>query len=143
MSTAERRHDDEAPRPHDSATCNDPLCQDPACREAADRSTKVDREALVPRIVAMLESVYDPEIPVNIWELGLIYGIDVSDEGDVTIRMTLTAPNCPVAGSLPIEVEMRVASIPGVRSCRVELTWDPPWTPDRMSETARLMLGLD
>jgi len=143
MSTAENRHQDEASRPHDSSTCNDPLCQDPACRAAADRSTRVDKEALVPKIVAMLESIYDPEIPVNIWELGLIYGIDVSDEGDVTVRMTLTAPNCPVAGSLPIEVEMRVASIPGVRSCRVELTWDPPWTPDRMSETARLMLGLD
>ncbi len=143
MSTTGNRHPGEAGSPHDASSCNDPLCRDPACRAAADRSATVDKEALVPRIVAMLESVYDPEIPVNIWELGLVYGIDISDEGDVTVRMTLTAPNCPVAGSLPLEVEMRVASVPGVRSCRVELTWDPPWTPERMSETARLMLGLD
>ncbi len=143
MSTAEDPRREGGHAGHDTENCNDPLCRDPACRAAAERTGPVDKEALVPRIVAMLESIYDPEIPVNIWELGLVYGIDVSDEGDVTIRMTLTAPNCPVAGSLPVEVEMRVGSIPGVRSCRVELTWDPPWTPDRMSETARLMLGLE
>jgi FeS assembly SUF system protein len=95
------------------------------------------------RIIAALKKVYDPEMPVNIYELGLIYGIDVDDAGHVGIRMTLTAPNCPVAGTLPGDVERAVQSVPGVTNVKLELTFDPPWTKDRMSEAAKLALGIE
>jgi FeS assembly SUF system protein len=91
--------------------------------------------------MAVLRTVYDPEIPVNIYELGLIYGVDVAADGSVEVRMTLTAPACPAAGMLPEEVETKVRSVQGVSACRVELVWDPPWTPDKMSESAKLTLG--
>jgi FeS assembly SUF system protein len=94
-------------------------------------------------IIKALKKVYDPEMPVNIYELGLIYGIDVDDSGAATVRMTLTAPNCPVAGTLPGEVERAVRSVPGVTSAKVDLTFDPPWSKDRMSEAAKLALGLE
>jgi FeS assembly SUF system protein len=94
------------------------------------------------QVVAVLQGVYDPEIPVNVHELGLVYAINVDAEKNVVIRMTLTSPACPVAGSLPPEVEAKVKALPGVASAKVELVWDPPWTPDRMSEAARLQLGL-
>jgi len=93
-------------------------------------------------IVAALRSVFDPEIPVNIYDLGLIYDIVESGSGQVDIRMTLTAPGCPVAGSLPAEVQRVVEGLDGVDVCRVELVWDPPWTQERMSEEARLELGM-
>lgn len=93
------------------------------------------------QIIDALRTVYDPEIPVNIYELGLIYSIDTGP-GEVVIEMTLTSPGCPVAGSLPIEVESRVKEIEGVKSVRVELVWDPPWNPDMISEAGRLQLGL-
>ena len=96
-------------------------------------------EALV---VEVLRTIFDPELPVNIYELGLIYGIDVDPQGAVTVRMTLTSPACPVAESLPPEVEAKVGAIDGVTDARVELVWDPPWTPDRMSEAARLEAGM-
>jgi len=95
------------------------------------------------QIVSALKKVYDPEMPVNIYELGLIYGIDIDESGGVTVRMTLTAPNCPVAGTLPGEVERAVRSVPGVTAAKVELTFDPPWSKDRMSEAAKLALGLE
>jgi FeS assembly SUF system protein len=95
------------------------------------------------QIVAALRKVYDPEMPVNIYELGLIYGIDVDDAGAVAVRMTLTAPNCPVAGTLPGEVERAVRSVPGVTDAKIELTFDPPWSKARMSEAAKLALGLE
>jgi FeS assembly SUF system protein len=101
-----------------------------------------DPEKLRAEVEAALRQVYDPEIPVNILELGLIYGIDVSEEGVVEIRMTLTAPNCPAAGAMPGEVESRVAALENVKDARVELVWDPPWDQSRMSEAARLELGL-
>jgi FeS assembly SUF system protein len=94
------------------------------------------------RVIEVLQTVFDPEIPVNIYELGLIYGIDVAEDGGVVVRMTLTAPACPAAGSLPGEVEAKVRDVEGVREARVELVWDPPWTPDMMSEAARLQLGM-
>lgn len=94
-------------------------------------------------IVKTLRTIYDPEIPVDIYELGLVYDIETDPSGAVRVLMTLTAPGCPVAGSLPAEVERRVAAIEGVTSVKVELTFDPPWTPARMSEAARLALGLD
>jgi len=95
------------------------------------------------RIVAALKKVYDPEMPVNIYELGLIYGIDVDDAGFASVRMTLTAPNCPVAGTLPGEVERAVRGVPGVTGVKLDLTFDPPWSKDRMSEAAKLALGVE
>ena len=98
-------------------------------------------EALREKVIAQLRTVYDPEIPVDIYQLGLIYRVEVDDAGAVQIQMTLTAPMCPVAEELPIEVETRVRSVEGVTSVQVELVWDPPWDPDMMSEAARLELG--
>ena len=95
------------------------------------------------RIEAALKTVYDPEMPVNIWDLGLIYAVEVNQAGEAHVRMTLTAPNCPVAGSLPAEVERKVRSVEGVTAVTIELTFDPPWTKDRMSEAAKLTLGLE
>jgi FeS assembly SUF system protein len=95
------------------------------------------------QIVAALKKVYDPEMPVNIYELGLIYGIEVDPENNATVRMTLTAPNCPVAGTLPGEVERAVRAVPGVHAAKVELTFDPPWSKARMSEAAKLALGIE
>ena len=95
------------------------------------------------QVVAAFKKVYDPEMPVNIYELGLIYGLDVDAAGQVAIRMTLTAPNCPVAGSLPAEVERAARAVPGVTGVKLELTFDPPWTKDRMSEAAKLALGIE
>ncbi len=94
------------------------------------------------KIVAILKDVYDPEIPVNIWEMGLIYDIQVKEQ-EVYILMTLTAPNCPVAETLPSEVKNRVMSIPGITSVKVDITFEPMWDIDRMSPAARLELGLD
>jgi FeS assembly SUF system protein len=94
------------------------------------------------QVVAVLRTCYDPEIPVNIYELGLIYQVDVTPVGEVTIRMTLTSPMCPVAGTLPGEVQAKVKAIPGVVDAKVELVWEPPWDKERMSEAARLELGI-
>ncbi len=102
----------------------------------------VDREALRERIVETLKSIFDPEIPVNIYDLGLIYGFEVAEDGSVDIEMTLTAPGCPVAGMIVEEVAQKTGAIEGVRAARVKLTWDPPWTRERMSEEAMLELGL-
>jgi FeS assembly SUF system protein len=93
-------------------------------------------------VVDVLKSIYDPEIPVDIYELGLIYDVDIGEDGDATITMTLTTPHCPVAESLPQEVELRVLSVPGIRDAVVNLVWDPPWDPSKMSDEARLELGM-
>ncbi len=93
------------------------------------------------RVVEVLRTVYDPEIPVNIYEMGLVYEIRTTAEGAVHVAMTLTSPACPVAGSLPIEVEQRIRSIEGVTSVRVDIVWEPPWSPEKMSEAAKLQLG--
>ncbi len=102
----------------------------------------MEKQILEMKIIDALETCFDPEIPVNIYELGLVYGIEISDSADVTIKMTLTAPNCPVAASLPAEVESKVKAVEGVKSARVELVWDPAWNPGRMSESAKLQLGM-
>ncbi|HXG27471.1 MAG TPA: SUF system Fe-S cluster assembly protein [Nevskiales bacterium] len=109
---------------------------------AAATATSVDVEALRARIIETLRGIYDPEIPVNIYDLGLIYGLDISAQGDVEIRMTLTAPGCPVAQTFPGMVEATVMAVDGVRRAKVELTWDPPWTREMMSEVAQIQLGL-
>jgi FeS assembly SUF system protein len=103
-----------------------------------EQNTKVTEDA----IIAALKDVYDPEIPVNIYDLGLIYTITIDDESQVTIQMTLTTPGCPVAQTFPGTVEQAVNQVKGVRDCQVELVWDPPWSQDRMSEAARLELGI-
>jgi FeS assembly SUF system protein len=95
------------------------------------------------RIIAALRTVYDPEMPVNIYELGLVYDVRLDETGHAHIRMTLTAPNCPVAGSLPAEVERKAASVPGVAGVKLELVFDPPWNKDMMSEAAKLALGIE
>jgi FeS assembly SUF system protein len=97
---------------------------------------------LTPGIVAAISTVYDPEIPVNIWELGLIYDIVVDAAGVAGVRMTLTAPGCPAAQSFPIEVASKVKEVPGISDAKVEVVWEPGWTKDRMSEAAKLQLGL-
>lgn len=94
------------------------------------------------QVIEALRSCYDPEIPVNIYEMGLIYDIQVEPSGNVSIRMTLTSPMCPVAESLPPEVERKVKNVPGVTDAQVEVVWEPPWTPDKMSEAAKLQLGM-
>ncbi len=99
-------------------------------------------QSLEELVIDALRTIFDPEIPVNIYELGLVYGVDVNLEGNVGIRMTLTSPGCPVAGSLPIEVESKLREIPGIRSAKVEIVWDPPWNPDMISEAGKLQLGI-
>jgi FeS assembly SUF system protein len=100
-------------------------------------------QALKDRIVAALHTCFDPEIPVNIYELGLIYEINIEPTGAVGVRMTLTSPACPVAGTLPPDVQRKIAALPQVTSARVDVVWDPPWDKDRMSEAAKLQLGIE
>ncbi len=99
-------------------------------------------DELKKQIVVIIKTVYDPEIPVDIYELGLIYKIEIDNDTHVRVEMTLTSPACPVAGSLPVEVEHKIRSIDGVKDVAVEIVWDPPWNPDMMSEVARLELNM-
>jgi FeS assembly SUF system protein len=103
----------------------------------------MDTEKLKSALVDVLKTVYDPEIPVDIWELGLIYDLDVDEAGGVKIRMTLTSPMCPVAETLPPEVEAKARTVEGVTDVKLDLVWDPPWSPSMMSEAARLELNFD
>ena len=93
-------------------------------------------------VVAALKDIYDPEIPVNIYDLGLIYGVEIGDGGHARVSMTLTTPNCPVAESMPMEVELRVGAVPGIGDAEVVLVWDPPWDPSKMTDEAKLELGM-
>ena len=102
----------------------------------------LDPEAVREKVIDGLRTVFDPEIPVNVYELGLIYGVTVAEGGATHIRMTLTTPMCPVAEELPAEIEFKTRAIAGVTSVRLDLVWDPPWSPDMMSEAAELELGL-
>lgn len=102
----------------------------------------IERSMLEHEVTEVLRCIYDPEIPVNIYDLGLIYNVDVDEQANVHILMTLTSPACPVAGTLPGEVEEKVMMVPAVNRAKVEITWDPPFTIERMSEEVRLMLGL-
>jgi FeS assembly SUF system protein len=105
-------------------------------------TAKVEVERLREEVVGALQCVYDPEIPINIYELGLIYELDVNNDGFVDVVMTLTSPSCPVAGQMPGMVKSAVEQVAGVQAAEVELTWDPPWSPDRVSEAGKLQLGL-
>jgi FeS assembly SUF system protein len=122
----------------------DPTPEKPA--SAQDTSSIVvdsaKTEELKPGIVEAISTVYDPEIPVNIWELGLVYDVFADTAGVAGILMTLTAPGCPAAQSLPVEVAEKVRTVPGVTDVKVEVVWDPPWSKDRMSEVAKLQLGI-
>jgi FeS assembly SUF system protein len=101
-----------------------------------------ETDRLAGEIVAALKTVFDPEIPADIYELGLIYTVEIKDDRSVDVAMTLTTPNCPAAGELPQMVENAVASVPGVGIVNVNLVWEPPWTPDRMTDEARLVLNM-
>ena len=143
-----RAHVDDAPQDSGSESAGDKLerkkdylegflAQQPSAALAGEPGGD-----LYERVIDALREIYDPEIPVNIYDLGLIYGVDVTDEGDVAITMTLTTPHCPVAESMPGEVELRCSAVPGVRDAEVNLVWDPPWGPNLMSDEARLELGM-
>ena len=112
----------------------------------AEKKPELDPSApggqLQEAVIEALKSIYDPEIPVDIYELGLIYDVAISEDGDAVVTMTLTTPHCPVAESMPGEVELRVLSVPGIRDAEVKLVWDPPWDPSKMSDEARLELGM-
>jgi FeS assembly SUF system protein len=110
--------------------------------EGRDGLPEGEMTRLTDAVIAALKTVYDPEIPSDIFELGLIYRIDIADDRTVTIEMTLTTPNCPAAQELPVNVENAVASVPGVREAKVEIVWDPPWDPSRMSDEARAVLNM-
>jgi FeS assembly SUF system protein len=110
--------------------------------EQVRKGVKIDPEALKVRVIEALRTVHDPEIPVNIYDLGLIYRCDVDEQGVVEVDMTLTAPGCPVAQSFPGTVEAAIRKVPGVTAARVDLVWDPPWCQGRMTDEAKLELGL-
>jgi len=109
---------------------------------SATALSQAELDAITDQLIEKLKTVYDPEIPVDIYELGLIYKVDVSDDKDIAIDMTLTAPGCPVAGEMPDWVRDAVLTVPGVRSCTVDLVFDPPWDPTRMSDEAKLQLNM-
>jgi FeS assembly SUF system protein len=113
-----------------------------AAEKPASALPQAELDRLTDEIVAALKTVYDPEIPADIYELGLIYSVDVSDERVITIEMTLTAPGCPVAGEMPTWVEQAVSRIDGVKEVKVNMTFDPPWTPSRMSDEAKLAMNM-
>ncbi|MEL6436228.1 MAG: SUF system Fe-S cluster assembly protein [Pseudomonadota bacterium] len=129
----------------DPATANDTAAAAPAPESAPAQESAIPREELARMtddIIAALKTVYDPEIPSDIYELGLIYRVDIEDDRTVKVEMTLTAPGCPVAGEMPGWVENAVRTVEGVMDVEVEMTFDPPWTPDRMSEEAQIAVGL-
>ena len=106
-----------------------------------ENNTGINTEEIKEEAIKVLKTCYDPEIPVNIWDLGLVYDVLVAENGDVLVMMTLTSPACPVAGILPGEVQQSLRAHPKINNARVELTFDPPWGPDKMSEEAKLELG--
>jgi FeS assembly SUF system protein len=130
-------------QPEPRTTTSTPTAQEGAAASFADLVPDAARTAeLQPAIVEAISTVFDPEIPVNIWELGLIYEVAVDASGRAGVRMTLTAPGCPAAQSLPVEVAQKVKAVPGVTDAIVDVVWEPAWTKDRMSEAAKLQLGL-
>ena len=126
---------------HDALESAGESQESPAAEQGAPTQPVADVRALEEQIVDVLRTIYDPEIPVNIYDLGLVYKVDVDPEAHVAIEMTLTAPGCPVAGSMPGEVERKVLTVPGVASVHVELVWEPAWNMNMLSEEAKLTLG--
>ncbi|HXL18214.1 MAG TPA: iron-sulfur cluster assembly protein [Streptosporangiaceae bacterium] len=143
MNTPPKRYPlettDLTPRP---APPSPPAAESAVAAPGADLTAAQVAE-LEQQIVAVLHTCFDPEIPVNIYELGLVYNIDIKPTGAVELKMTLTSPACPVAGSLPPEVQAKIQKVPGVTAARVDVVWEPPWDKDRMSEAAKLQLGID
>jgi FeS assembly SUF system protein len=131
------------PLPMNGPPQSEPLPPLPDAPPPAEPLTAEQIHEVNEKIVQVLCTVFDPEIPVNIYELGLIYSIEIVPTGAVAVRMSLTTPMCPAAGSLPGEVERKVRSVPGVTASKVDLVWDPPWDKDRMTEAAKLQLGID
>ena len=131
--------DDAGAQPRDLIDTAEPTAA-PASIVSAIPPEELDR--LTDELITALKTVFDPEIPVDIYELGLIYKVDVSDDRDVIVEMTLTAPGCPVAGDMPGWVQDAVVKVEGVKSCHVDLTFDPPWDPSKMSDEARLQLNM-
>jgi FeS assembly SUF system protein len=125
-----------------TTTAAPPTDVQPDAKPSGSALPEAELARLTDEIVAGLKTVYDPEIPADIYELGLIYKIDISDDREVTIDMTLTTPNCPAAQELPIMVENAVLSVPGVGQAKVNIVWDPPWDPSRMSDEARTVLNM-
>ena len=140
--------DDTKPAPVEDVAANTaaaPAEPTAAATTAAEKPSAIPADELArmtDEIVTALKTVYDPEIPADIYELGLIYNVDVDDDRAVKITMTLTTPNCPAAEDLPGQVENAVASVPGVREAKVDIVWDPPWDPSRMSDEARTVLNM-
>ena len=114
----------------------------PVETQATAPLSQAELDALTDKLIEQLKTVFDPEIPADIYELGLIYKVDIADDRAVTVDMTLTTPNCPSAQELPIMVENAVSSVAGVKETKVEVVWDPPWDPSRMSDEARLVLNM-
>ncbi len=137
-----RAHVDDAETPGEKLERKRDYLEGFLAASSADAAAGEPGGDLYEAVIEALKEIFDPEIPVNIYDLGLIYGVEVSDEGAVEVTMTLTTPHCPVAESMPGEVEMRVSAVPGVRDAEVNLVWDPPWDPSNMSDEAKLELGM-
>ena len=134
--------DEPRTNPAHSEPVTDLANQAAATRPEERRSDPLNTLKLKPLVIEAISTVFDPEIPVNIYELGLIYDISVDHESRVTVQMTLTSPACPSAQSIPVEVDRKVRAIPGVSDVKVDVVWEPPWDKDRMSEAAKLQLGM-
>jgi FeS assembly SUF system protein len=119
-----------------------PAQPEPGVPEGAFAPDPINTLRYKPLIIEAISKVFDPEIPVNIYELGLVYDVDVDSQANVSVKMTLTAPACPAAQTIPIDVERRVREVAGIKDVKVAVVWDPPWTRDKMSETAKLALGM-
>jgi FeS assembly SUF system protein len=143
MEAPPRRFPLDTLEPAPSSAAAPPPPQQPATDQPSVQLDAEQIQALEDTIIAVLCTCFDPEIPVNIYDMGLIYGIDIQPTGAVHVRMTLTSPACPVAGSLPPEVRAKIQAIPGVTAAKVDVVWEPPWEKERMSEAAKLQLGID
>ncbi len=138
----EPKEQGDSPDLPDSPAPAEPQSADGPQSSSPDISPEISTEKLEAMIVDAIRTVYDPEIPVNVYDLGLIYDLRVEEAGRVSVKMTLTTPHCPVAGSMPGMIEQAVRMVHAVKDCDIELVWDPPWNPDMMTEAARLQLNI-
>jgi FeS assembly SUF system protein len=142
MSETEEKLRPAAPSAPETSSTDTPKTFGAAPEPATGDAPKLSADEIENGVVEVLKTVFDPEIPVNIYELGLVYDVDVQETGEVKISMTLTSPACPVAGSLPGEVQAKVEKVPGVTKAEIDLVWEPAWNPSMMSEASRLQLGM-